>query len=574
MHMATPSSQPRNPSERLSIVVFSGATATIQNTAPLVTSNQARRRHGLSLLRGGEGADTLRPQRLAAPVKIYIEAFSAHPLERDAQELYAAPDGYLNVAGEFLPQRQSESDTPVYEAVLNPEDGLYMLPYMARQRDGSAWETAGAHPAAPSEQYRQTFFADAFRLFEEIDRFGLDDMGHNNMLARNAGFTFVRAAPSGGYTQGLAADLRTDAGLGAIPPERRGEGFFTYSPLHLAHGPARTTLARLTNAVQEALDSGLYDGAIWLEGSPALEETMYWLSLLIDTDVPLCGNSSQRPHGAVSADGDRNIVDSVRYIGSRIWADREGRDSIGAVLVQDEMIFAARDVQKADARPGGYVVTGGHGGVVGGVVAPQDPVLTFLPNKLHTRESQVNIRRLPQQTLGVRATSAGVARSDIVLKDSDGRLLDDAIPTVTLCKYSRYGMDDLSDNPAQQVEITARIARNLEVGGLAGFVLEGNAPFGRTDESMTAALRTAVFSGMPVVCVGRGNAEGMVPKLSEDVLLAGSNLTATKARLLLMASLMRFGSTPPAVDPARPSPSEHHAVMAHLRQFQEVFDTH
>src|SRR2546426_1134911 len=61
----------------------------------------------------------------------------------------------------------------------------------------------------------------------------------------------------------------------------------------------------------------------------------------------------------------RSIVDSVEYIVSRVWADEAGRNRAGVVLVQDQQVFAARDVQKADARPGGYVTTGGHGGILG-----------------------------------------------------------------------------------------------------------------------------------------------------------------------------------------------------------------
>ena len=118
-----------------------------------------------------------------------------------------------------------------------------------------------------------------------------------------------------------------------------------------------SALARLTNSVQGALNSGQYMGGIWLEGSPFVEETTYWLNLLIDAHVPIVGNSSQRPHGAIGNDGDRNIVDSVDYITSRIWADADGRDCIGAVAILDEQIFTARDVQKADARPGGYIAT-------------------------------------------------------------------------------------------------------------------------------------------------------------------------------------------------------------------------
>jgi len=37
------------------------------------------------------------------------------------------------------------------------------------------------------------------------------------------------------------------------------------------------------------------------------------------------------------------------------------------VVIQEQRAFAAREVMKADARPGGYVATGGHGGILGGV---------------------------------------------------------------------------------------------------------------------------------------------------------------------------------------------------------------
>ena len=56
--------------------------------------------------------------------------------------------------------------------------------------------------------------------------------------------------------------------------------------------------------------------------------------------------------------------------------------------------------------------------------------------------------------------------------------------------------------------------------------------------------------------------------------IAGSNLTATKARLLLMACLLRFGSLPPATDPTAPTPAELAAVQARLAEYQAVFDTH
>ena len=83
-----------------------------------------------------------------------MEQFSAHPLERDAAELYAPPDGYIDSRGEFSEQRRNPDDKPVYRIELRPEDGLYPLPYMARQADGSAWEDDAAHPGAPVERRR------------------------------------------------------------------------------------------------------------------------------------------------------------------------------------------------------------------------------------------------------------------------------------------------------------------------------------------------------------------------------------------------------------------------------------
>ena len=74
--------------------------------------------------------------------------------------------------------------------------------------------------------------------------------------------------------------------------------------------------------------------------------------------------------------------------------------------------------------------------------------------------------------------------------------------------------------------------------------------------------------------VSRGNAEGFVASERVRLGIAGANLTATKARLLLMACLLRFGALPPAADPDHPTPAEVEAVQAALARFQAVFDTH
>ena len=545
------------------IAVFSGATSTIANTQPLVTSNKARARSGLPLRTNADGSparfDVLRPQRLAAPVTVYVRQFSAHPLEADAADLYAAPDGYLDPSGVFHTERQSEQDVPVYEVELRPEDGLYPLPYMARQASGQAWETDGTEPRAPAEASRQPFYPDASRLFEEIDRLGVGDDGLGNTLSGRADFEFFRAAPPGGYKRGLAASLRTDAGDGDIPPEQLGEDFWPYRPGHLSSSPPPKRLAQLTNTVQRVLASGDYAGAIWLEGSPFVEETAYWLHLLIDTEVPICGNASQRPHGAVGNEGDRNIVDAVSYIVSRAWADAEGKDELGVVVIQDQRIFSAREVQKGDARPGGYVTTGGHGGIVGGFPEGSGPVITFRPAMRHTRTSLLSLPRLPESVLGLRGERVPIKRGQ--------ELLAEAIPAVSLFKHARY-----SDLGVHEVE--ARVADSRARHPLAGIVAEGAAPYGSLNQWLGAAVRKAAFCGLPVVVVGRGNQEGFAVVGRVPFAIAGSNLTATKARLLLMAALMKLGALPAAADPDHPTESEIEATNAKVAEYQALFNAH
>ncbi len=322
------------------------------------------------------------------------------------------------------------------------------------------------------------------------------------------------------------------------------------------------------------MTSGKYQGAILTQGSPRIEETVYWLNLLADTTLPLCGNAAQRSHGYVSNDGPKNIVDSVDYITSRVWADDDGRNRAGFVLIQEQQIFAARDAQKADARPGGYVATGGHGGIIGAVGHHGPPVITYLPATRHTYRSEVNLSRLPAQVEGVRRTDRGIEKIPVPVKRPDGGLLESAIPRVSIVKDGNYVAEGEDNAELEyQADLMALIDLYLKKAPLAGFVLEGLSPYGGpTSRARQHALRQAVCSGMPVVRVGRGNSEGFTPPA--DLFIGGLNLTATKARILLMACLLRFGSVPAAASPAEPTAAELDAIRRRVAEYQGVFDTH
>lgn len=548
------------------IAVFSGPTATIQNNKPLITSNKAREKYGLPLRKdewGGVITDWPRYQRLAAPVTVYIEAYTAHPLEADVKELYAPPDGYVNSKGEFSKKMHSDKDKPVYAVTLKPQDGLYALPYMARQANGQAWEGAATKPGAPFSQSRQTFVPDASRIFAEIARNGGD-------IETKAEYDFYRAVPAGGYTKGLKAELRTDVGDGDIPPEKLGEDFFAYGPY--AAAPPRSRMARSVNAVQKTLAGGKYAGALWLEGSPSVEDTSYWLSLMVDTTLPITANAAHRNRGEISPDGDGNIVQSINYILSKVWADEQGRNQLGTVLVQDEIIYSSREIEKGDAHPGGYVATGGYGGIFGSMTA--GPYVTNIPTRKHTWKSDVRITLLPKTQTGELKRNGKIETVVVPIKNESGELLPSAIPKVSILKGDTWFDDDGVPNPGNELGIRANIEQLLTQYPLAGIVAEGTAPYASMSASQNAALELAVLSGLPVVRTARGDATGLVTVNTNNLFIEGNNLTTTKARLLLTAAIMKLGPLPYVADPAKPTADESAAIKQKIAAYQEIFQTH
>jgi L-asparaginase len=562
--------------KKIKIAHLAGPNATITNTPPLVTSNKARARHGLPLLTDVEGQasrfDVLRPQRLAAPATVYVEQFSAHPLEADAGELYGSPDGYINSKGEFSEAATDPADRPVYKVEIRPEDGYYPLPYMAVQANGQPWNADATADDAPRDQARQPFFPDGSRLFDEIDRLGIGRYGKGNQISDRATVDFIRIAPSGGYTKGISGERRTDIGQEDIAPEVSGRDFFPYRPRHLQKSPPRMLLAQITNRIQAALADSDYDGAIWTQGSPRIEETIYWLNLALDVSIPVCGNAAHRYNGMIGNDGPKNITDSIDYIASRVWADENGKNRTGVVLVQDERVFASREVTKVDARPGGYVTTG-HGGVLGAAGGPMGARLTYIPVARHTHCSEVNISRLPRSVGGLARTAEGIVQTTVAIKNETGALLESAIPKVSILKDYSYSEDDYDSGPDQEVDVLALMAYKLDRGLLSGFVMEGLSPYGRPASSARVrAIMRAAYSGFPVVLVGRGNTEGFATAYGPFI--AGSNLTSTKARMLLMLSIMKYGMLPRAGDPANPTAEEKKAVAEAVTKYQAIFDTH
>jgi L-asparaginase len=227
-------------------------------------------------------------------------------------------------------------------------------------------------------------------------------------------------------------------------------------------------------------------GVVVTHGSNTVEETAYFLGLTVKSDKPVVLTAAQRQFTTLSSDSPKNFLQAVR-----VAASDEARGK-GALVVANDVINAARDVSKnITTRLETY--SSRDMGALGFV---DDDQITFyrLPLKQHTRATPFDVARLEK-----------LPRVDII--------------------YTYAGADGAL--------IEAAVARGAEGIVIAGF------PTGVATPVMDAAIRRAVDGGVPVVMTNRGGMGRVMDKRRSEArpLIWGDNLTAVKARVLLMLAL-------------------------------------
>jgi L-asparaginase len=242
----------------------------------------------------------------------------------------------------------------------------------------------------------------------------------------------------------------------------------------------------LARRINELLAQPDVKGVVVTHGSNTVEETAYFLSLTVKSDKPVVLTAAQRQFTTLSSDSPKNFLQAVR-----VAACDEARGK-GALVVANDVINAARDVSKnITTRVETY--SSRDMGALGFV---DDDQITFyrLPVKSHTRATPFDAARLPK-----------LPRVDII--------------------YTYAGADGAL--------IEAAVAQGAEGLVVAGF------PTGVATPVMDDAIRRAVDKGIPVVMTNRGGMGRVMDKRRNEgrPLVWGDNLTAVKARVLLMLAL-------------------------------------
>jgi L-asparaginase len=101
----------------------------------------------------------------------------------------------------------------------------------------------------------------------------------------------------------------------------------------------------LANAINEIFQTEPeVVGIVVTHGTQTTEETSYFLNLTVKSDKPVALAASQRRHGTLGNDGDRNLLDAIRVV-----SDPQARGK-GVFVILDEEIKSSRDVLKTGRR--------------------------------------------------------------------------------------------------------------------------------------------------------------------------------------------------------------------------------
>ena len=246
----------------------------------------------------------------------------------------------------------------------------------------------------------------------------------------------------------------------------------------------------LVRTIHKIFDEDKADGIVITHGTNTIEETAYFLNLVLKTEKPVVVVGSMRPSSAISADGYLNLVNAIK-----VAADPNSKGR-GCLLVMNDTIYNGRDVTKNAT----YRVEAFQSRDLGPLgFADGDGKIVFYhqPVRKHTVQTEFDVRNL------------------------------DSLPRVDVV-VSYVGAD------GTMIEAAAK-------AGAKGIVSAGTGA-GRPTPAEDAAFDKCFKETGMLMCLSSRVASGRVvrsPGLTKRGFVASDNLQPWKARLLLSLALSK-----------------------------------
>jgi len=249
---------------------------------------------------------------------------------------------------------------------------------------------------------------------------------------------------------------------------------------------------KLAKRINEVLKEGETDGVVITHGTDTMEETGYFLSLVVKSDKPIVLVGSMRPATAMSADGPANLYNAVA-----LAAKPEAR-GLGPLIVLNDEIHFAREAQKMNTTE----------------------LNTFAsPNR--GRAGVINVGNVH---LFTKLTTLHTTKSDFSV---EGKNVDQLPRVDIIYSYANFTPD---------------VVDFLVKQGVKGIVLAGVGD-GNSTDAVIAALADAAKKGIAVVRSTRTGSGVVVRNVEVDDdklgFIAAMELSPQKARILLMLGLMK-----------------------------------
>lgn len=248
--------------------------------------------------------------------------------------------------------------------------------------------------------------------------------------------------------------------------------------------------AALARRVQALADSGEVDAVVITHGTDTLEETACFLSLTVSTLLPVVLTGAMRPAHALGADGIANVCHAIAVAAC---PDARGR---GVLVVMNEQIHSARDVQKMAANGLAAFASPNRGGV----------------GRVLGNTAVFHCAALPQRSM-----------------QSPFAAFSGSAPAVVSILYSHGDLDIRL--------VKAMLALNPD-----GIVLAGVGD-GNTTDSTLLMLGEASGKGVAVVRASRTGSGDVMRNVEIDDdeygFIAARDLNPQKARILLMLALQK-----------------------------------